>query len=315
MKKILLAAIMLTCGLMVNAQQEAAYSMYRFNGLYINPAYAGSREVISAMGIYRHQWVNVPGAPRSASGSIHSPLRNNNIALGLMYSFDKIGVNQTNDINAIFAYRIPLGKKKKVKLSFGISAGVTNYRSDLDGVATTQANDPSFAGNSQNLWIPNVGAGVYAYSDKFFVGLAVPRILASRLQGPLSIWESNDNVAKRYFHLVGSAGYVFSLGQKVRFMPSVMMKYVPKYAPIDFDFNATFIFIDRIWLGAGYRLNDSYNFMAAFNITKQFRVGYCYDLTVSPLSKHTTGTHEVMAGFDFDFNKKRIVNPRYVKYF
>ena len=297
------------------AQQDAEYSMYRFNGLYLNPAYAGSHEVINATAIYRNQWVKIPGAPQLASVAIHSPLKNNNIGLGLIYSYDKIGVTKTNSVNASFAYRIPIGKKKKVKLAIGLSAGVTNYHSDLNSVATTIANDPNFAGNNQNRWLPNFGFGIYIYSQKFFVGVSLPHILANRLNGKNSVFETSPTMAHQYYHLLITGGYVFDLGKKVKFMPSLLMKYVPVHAPITFDFNATFVFVDRLWLGAAYRLNDSYNFMAAVNITKQLRVGYAYDLTVSSLNKYTSGSHEVMLGFDFDFQKGKVVSPRYVKYF
>ena len=299
----------------VYSQQDAQYSMYRFNGLYLNPAYAGSHEVLSVMSIYRQQWVNMPGAPQSASVAVHSPLKNDKIGLGLIYSYDRIGVAKTNSINADFAYRLPVGKKKKVRLCFGISAGVTNYRTDMDNVATADANDPNFVGNSVNRWLPNVGVGIYAYSDRFFAGISVPHILAVKLDGKYSLFATSSNVAHKYHHLLFTGGYVFSLGKKVKFMPSVLLKYVPDHAPPTFDFNTTFIFIDRIWIGAAYRLNDSYNFMLAVNIYQQLRIGYAYDLGVSSLNKYTSGSHEVMASFDFNFVYRKIVSPRQVKYF
>jgi type IX secretion system PorP/SprF family membrane protein len=143
----------------------------------------------------------------------------------------------------------------------------------------------------------------------------VPEILSNSLSTKNKVWERSIDSAHQYTSLYATAGYVFALGKKVKFAPSILIKYVPKYAPISMDFNANFIFIDRLWLGVSYRLSDSYGFMAAFNITKQFRVGYAYDLTVSPISHFTTGSHEIMAGYDFDFRKKSIVNPRFVRYF
>lgn len=321
MKKILQSRIFLLFFLQlpsfafVFAQQDAQYSMYRFNGLYINPAYAGSHEVLNAMAIYRHQWAKMPGAPQSASVAVHSPLKNDKIGLGLIYNYDRIGVTKTNSINADFAYRLPIGKKKKIRLCFGISAGVTNYRTDMDNVATADPNDPNFVGNSVNRWLPNVGFGIYAYSDRFFAGISVPHILANKLDSKNSFFETSTTVARQYHHLLVTGGYVFNIGKKVKFMPSVLLKYVPVHAPITFDFNATFIFIDRIWIGAGYRLNDSYSFMLAANITHQLRIGYAYDLGVSSLNQYSKGSHEVMASFDFDFVHRKIVSPRQVKYF
>lgn len=315
-KALLFLALQLVLWQSLRAQQDAQYSMYRFNGLYLNPAYAGSHEVITATAMYRNQWVKMPGAPQTASVALHSPLKNERIGLGLIYTYDQIGVVKNNSLNASFAYRVPIGKKKNVKLCLGLSAGFTNYRADLNSVATTEANDPNFAGNNQNRWLPNIGFGIYIYSPKFFVGLSVPHILASRLNGKTSVFETNPDIAKQYYHLLLTGGYVFDLGKKVKFMPSVLMKYAPLHAPVSFDFNATFVFVDRLWLGAAYRLNDSYNFMAAVNITKQLRVGYAYDLTVSPLRSYTSGSHEVMLGFDFNFQRSgKVISPRHLKYF
>lgn len=309
--------LVLQCSLafLAKAQQDAEYSMYRFNGLYINPAYAGSHEVISIGALYRNQWLKMPGSPQSASVALHSPLKNNKIGLGLIYTYDQIGVSKTNSVNASFAYRIPIGKKKRVKLCLGLSAGFENYRADLNSVITTEADDPNFVGNNQNRWLPNFGFGVYIYSQKFFVGVSLPHILLNRLSGKASPFETSSTIARQYYHLLVTGGYVFDLGKKVKFMPSLLMKYIPVHAPVTFDFNATFIFVDRLWIGAGYRLNDSYNFMAAVNITRQLRLGYAYDLTVSSLNKYTSGSHEVALGFDFDFKKGKVVNPRYVKFF
>jgi type IX secretion system PorP/SprF family membrane protein len=315
MRKLLTVVItVLTLSTAVKAQQEPQHTMYRFNGLMFNPAYAGSRDALSLAAIYRWQWVNVPGSPQTGSFSIHSPLKNNNIALGLTFVNDRLTVNHTNKLEGTFAYRIPLGKKKNVKLSFGISAGVTNYRSKLTEVGLTQSGDSKFESNI-NLWLPNVGFGVYAYAPKWFVGISVPNLLANTVDKNNKVFQTGVATAHQYYHLFATGGYVFDLGKKVKFAPSILMKYVPKHAPIDFDFNANFIFIDRIWLGASYRLSDSYGFMAAVNVTKQFRIGYAYDLTVTPLSKFTTGSHEIMLGYDFDFAKKSIVNPRFVRYY
>ena len=289
--------------------------MYLYNGLYLNPAYAGSRDVLNATVMYRDQWVKIPGAPQTASVGINSPLNNNKLALGLLYTYDQIGVAKTNSFNADFAYRIKVGKHKDVTISFGVSAGFENYSANLSSVATTDPNDPSFEGNNQNRWLPNIGAGVYAYNNKFFAGISAPYILANRLNGKASAFATSTGIARQYQNLLITGGYVFTLGKKVHFIPSVLLKYVPKYAPVTLDFNAMFAFIDRVWIGASYRLNDSYDFSVAVNLTRQIKIGYCYDLTVSPLSKYTTGTHEIMVSFDTWFKDKKAVYPETTKYF
>lgn len=316
MKKILLSLFFIASIITLSySQQDAETSMYLFNGLYLNPAYAGSRDALNATVMYRNQWVKIPGAPQTASVGVNSPLNNDKLALGLLYSYDQIGVTKTNSVNAGFAYRIKVGKKRDITLSFGISAGFENYRADLNSVATTDANDPSFAGNNQNRWLPNVGAGFYAYSNNFFAGVSVPYILTNRLKGPAALFATSTGIARQYQTLNITGGYAFELGKKVHFVPSVLFTYVPDYAPVTLDFNAMFVFIDRVWLGASYRLEDSYDFSLAVNITKQVKIGYCYDLTVSPLTRFTTGTHEVMVSFDTWFNGKKAVAPAQMKYF
>jgi type IX secretion system PorP/SprF family membrane protein len=313
MKKILTIAFVIA-SFVASAQQDPQHTMYRFNGLMFNPAYAGSREALSLSAIYRWQWVNVEGSPQTGSFSIHSPLKNDHVALGFSFVSDRYTVVHSDKLEGDFAYRIPVGKKKKIKISLGVGVTATNIRTNLRDVGLAQSGDPSFQSNI-NLWLPNIAAGVYVYSEKFFVGVSVPEILSNSLSTKGQVWQRSLDSAHQYTSLYITGGYVFDLGKKVKFAPSVLLKYVPKYAPISMDFNANFIFVDRLWLGVSYRLSDSYGFMAAINITKQLRVGYAYDLTVSPISHFTTGSHEVMAGYDFDFRKKSIVNPRFVRYF
>src|ERR1700744_2350026 len=143
MKKALLSFLLLAIVIApAFSQQEAQTSMYLFNGLYNNPAYAGSRDALNATVMYRNQWVKIPGAPQTASIAANSPLPNPKLALGVIYSFDQVGVTKTNSLNIDFAYRLKVGKKKDITLSFGISAGFQNYQADLNSVATTDLNDP-----------------------------------------------------------------------------------------------------------------------------------------------------------------------------
>ena len=313
MKKVLILVFAIA-SLLAKAQQDPQHTMYRFNGLMFNPAYAGSRDALSLCGIYRWQWVNVEGSPQTGSFSIHSPLKNDHVALGLSYVNDRYTIVHNNKIEGTFAYRIPVGKKKKVKISLGIGVSATNVSMNLSEVGLAQSGDNRF-NNNVSLWIPNISAGIYIYSSKFFIGAAVPNILANSLKSSGQVWERSIDSAHQYTHIYVTAGYVFDLGKKVKFAPSILFKAAPKYAPISMDFNANFIFLDRLWLGVSYRLSDSYGFMAAVNITRQLRVGYAYDLTVSPISHFTTGSHEIMVGYDLDYRKSRMVNPRYVRYF
>lgn len=299
----LLLLFFLVLGYNAKAQQDAGYSMYRTNGLYLNPGYAGSREALSVVTQMRYQWVGVPGAPQTASLGVHAPLPYNAIALGVLYTYDRITRFQQHDVQAFFAYRLTVGKKKDIRISLGIQAGVKNLQANLQSATLLEA-DPQFI--NTNLWLPGVGAGVYVYSPRFFAGVSCPNILANSLNQVKSRsgFTLNENIARQYHHLLFTGGYLFQFGKKVQFTPSVLVRYIPRYAPVTADFNVAFIFIERISVGAGYRINDSYQFNCTGYITRQLRLGYAYDLTISALAPYNSGSHEIMLGYDFRLQKK-----------
>jgi type IX secretion system PorP/SprF family membrane protein len=339
MKKAIITLVVFLSGITVlYAQQDAEYSMYMFNGLYINPAYAGSHDVISATALYRHQWAGISGAPRSGSFSIHSPFRRDQYALGGILTFDRVGkpgenngVVETYNMYGDFAYRLRF--KKGIKLSLGIQAGGMYYKSMLNN-NTVDKNDAAFL-TSTSKFLPNVGFGVYVYGKKFYAGVSVPHILNLGLAGD-KIYNAVDRgtVSRMWNHYIFTAGYMTGKdGTKVRFKPSTLVKVVA-HAPVSWDITASALFVNRVWLGATYRLGlmaDSKDangklvkgnvkgnrlvLLSEFKITPQFRVGYAYDIELDNLKAHNGGSYEIMLGYDFGFDKSKFVTPRYVTYF
>ena len=160
MKKFLIIAFV-AVSYMSSAQQDPQHTMYRFNGLMFNPAYAGSREALSLSAIYRWQWVNVEGSPQTGSFSIHSPLKNDHIALGFSFVSDHYTVVHSDKLEGDFAYRIPVGKNKKIKISLGLGVSATNVRADLEQVGLAQPGDASFHPDHQ----PGSGDHLFKYRD------------------------------------------------------------------------------------------------------------------------------------------------------
>ncbi len=325
MKKILTIVIAFLLGYShLSAQQDAEYSMYMFNGLYLNPAYAGSQDVISTTALYRHQWVGIEGAPRSGSVAIHSPFRRDQYAIGGVFSFDKLGLDQTYSFYLDYAYRLRF--KKGLRLSFGIQAGGQYYKNNLTE-ASLNTSDLSFA-NNRSLFLPNVGFGVYLYNKKFYIGASAPHVLNMSLGEGWSNAADRTTVARLYNHYLITAGVVIGKEEAiVKFKPSTLIKVV-KGAPISMDVTASFLFVNRFWLGASYRLGIGKNSnkkmvsrgnrivgLTEFKITPQFRIGYAYDYEFDVSKGYQKGTHEVMLGYEFGFDKTRFVTPRYVTYF
>ncbi|MBL7778875.1 MAG: type IX secretion system membrane protein PorP/SprF [Chitinophagales bacterium] len=327
MKKHFVAAMLLMCGGALYAQQDAHYSLYMFNGLYLNPAYAGSHEVLDLMAIYRHQWAGIDGAPRTGNGSIHAPLRRNQYALGLTISGDRLGLTRNFTATGAFAFRIPV---KKSKISLGIQAGGTYY-SQRNGEAIpaelqAQGYSDAIYSVDRNVFIPNVGAGIYVYGKRYYIGLSAPHLLPMKLDKGAAVSLSKD-IARQYNHYILTAGYVFGKNTSpVKFRPSFLMKYVqglPKNIP-DFDGSLALLFVDRFWLGATYRVaagTDNRTGTAAIVwfealITHRLRIGYGFDYALSGLNKFAKyGSHDIMIGYEFNNKNKRYVSPRYVSYF
>ena len=322
MKKLIFSALMVAAAFTgLQAQQDPNYSMYMFNGLFLNPAYAGSREVLNVMGIVRDQWVGIDGAPKTANISINSPLRRDQYALGLVMSDDKLGLSNTFTVTPSFAYRLRI---KQSRLCFGVQASFAYYNQNNTNAELVQTGaDAAYAGN-QNLFVPNFGFGIYAYGKRYFVGLSAPHLLPSSLRDKTAVVIGKAD-AKMYNAYVLTAGYVFGKDPAiVKFRPTILLKWqqgLPNNIP-QIDISPALLFIDRFWLGVTYRTGGDYSYIGQaiipfiqIKVTPQLEIGYSYDAELTRLKHYNSGTHELMIGYDFWYDKKRFVTPRYVKYF
>ncbi len=292
----------------VFAQQLPQFTQYMFNTISINPAYAGSRETFSAVGLHRSQWVGLEGGPQTQTLSVHTPLRNDKIGLGLSFINDQLGYENFSYIYGDFSYTIQTGVK--TELAFGIKGGFTHYNLDQELLTDPSVVNDPFFNDVSNRWSPNVGAGIYWHSQRWYLGLSAPRILNTDYnkgrQGTL------DYVALERISYYFTGGYVFDLSATTKLKPSVLLK-ATNGAPLSFDISANFLFNDTFWIGAGYRIDQSaaaIGGIADFQVSKQLRIGYAYEYPISDIRPYTSGTHEVLLMFEI-FKSKRIKSPRY----
>lgn len=292
------------------AQQDAMFTQYMFNGLVLNPAYAGSREVLSATALYRNQWVNIAGAPKTVTFSMHAPVRNEKIGIGIIFSNDRLGITNTNNVGLNYAYRLKF--KNGGTLSLGLQATILNYRADFASIQhsfSSSVFDPSFS-QVINRWLPNFGTGVYYYTNKFYLGASMPNILTNQyMKGEGTVFNVTDR-ARQYNHIFITTGYVFNINQSLKLKPSLLLKYV-NGAPLELDINANLWLFDMFAVGLSYRTRDSIDALFEFQITPQLGIGYAYDYTLTPLGKYTSGSHEIMIRYELGFGKRRIITPRY----
>lgn len=304
-----LSIAILTLGVSATfAQQLPQFTQYMFNTISINPAYAGSRETFSAVGLHRSQWVGLEGGPETQTLSIHTPLRNDKIGLGLSFINDQLGYENFSYIYGDFSYTIKTGVNSE--LAFGLKAGFTHYNLDEELLTDPSVVNDPFFNDVSNRWSPNIGAGLYWHSQRWYLGLSAPRILNTDYnngqQGQL------DYVALERISYYITGGYVFNLSENTKLKPSVLLK-ATNGAPLSFDISANFLFNETFWIGGSYRINENAEAIggiADFQVSKQIRIGYAYEYPISDLRPYTSGTHEVLLMFEV-FKSRRIKSPRY----
>lgn len=285
------------------AQQDAQYTQYMYNTININPAYAGSRGVLSVFGLHRTQWVGLDGAPVTNNVSVHTPIEGTNIGVGLSFVNDRIGPSDENNISADFSYTIKTSKR--YKLAFGLKATADLLNVDFTKLSIYNPGDPRFQTNIDHKFSPNIGAGAYFYSNKTYIGLSVPNFLETKhFDG------SNVSVAEEKLHYYFIAGTVFDLNYDVKFKPSVLAKVV-EGAPLQLDLSANFLLYDKLTLGVAYRWSAAVSAMVGFQITDGIFAGYAYDAETTKLADYNSGSHEVFLRFELFKNYNRIISPRF----
>ena len=300
--KILLLAMMLM-GLFVQAQQDAQYTQYMYNTININPAYAGSRGVMSIFGLYRTQWVGLDGAPVTSTASINTPIENTNLGVGLSVVSDRIGPTNENTISGDVSYTI---KTSEIyKLSFGVKGTADLFNLDPSKLNTPAGQSDPLLQNLHNNFSPNIGAGVYFHSDKSYLGLSVPNFFETK--------RYNDNstaVYKERMNLYLIGGYVFDVNANLKFKPAFLVKEVDG-APLQLDVSGNFLINDKFVLGAAWRWSASVSALAGFQVNDGLYIGYGYDLETTKLANYNAGSHEIFLRFELFKKQNRIVSPRF----
>ena len=299
--RILIFALMLV-GLVSYSQQDAQYTQYMYNTINVNPAYAGSRGVMSIFGLHRTQWVGLDGAPVTNAFSINSPIENSNLGVGVSFVNDRIGPTVENTISADLSYTIQTSET--YKLSFGIKGTANLFNLDVNKLNPQNASDPLLQ-NLNNNFSPNVGAGVYFHSDKSYLGLSVPNFFQTKR------YDDNDiAVYKERLNLYFIGGYVFDFSPNLKFKPAFLTKVV-EGAPLQLDLSGNFLINDKFVLGAAWRWSAAVSLMAGFQVTDGLYIGYGYDLETTKLANYNSGSHEVFLRFELFKRQDRIVSPRF----
>jgi type IX secretion system PorP/SprF family membrane protein len=286
-----------------------------FNGLTINPAYAGSHEVLSGLLTYRQQWAGLEGAPDDKTFAMHSPItmngkKDNFTALGMLGMFQNSPGMKSGEIYIDYAFHIKLPQGK---LSLGLQAGV-NYVSQNFNITDVRSwqifgiQNPAFTG-VERIIIPNFGFGAYYYSDRFYFGASIPRFFSfpsdsskSNKQAP--VFDYNR------MNFLGTAGWVITFSDNFRFKPSCMVRYQPAVGLLA-DVNASLImFRDIIWIGASYRTDKTFIALLELQVNSKIKIGYAYDYALGAIKGFSNGSHEFLFRYELNYRIKA-VNPKF----
>ena len=286
------------------------FSQYLQNGLMINPAYTGTRGSLSTFLSYRKQWMGMKGSPDIKSVSLHTPMKNNRVAVGLIGQFMSYGFTDASSLYATYAYHLKIGKGK---LSMGLKGGFDRSNTDFTGILLSSGGDPVFAPTDKPYMLPNVSAGLYYFNEKYFAGFAVPAFLS---------YSRTTTGAVQAYHSFGSYDLMFSSGALIsfsdffRFKPSILLDYSLEAGKLkQLDLNGNFILADLIWIGGSWRTTEEVAVgIVQVQVNQQLMFGFSYDYPVGRmdyLSKgFMNGSSEFILRYEFGY-KVSASNPRY----
>jgi len=287
------------------SQQEPHYTMYMFNKLTINPAYAGSKENFTMFGLYRHQWLKIDGAPRTFNFSMHTPFMRNRNGIGLTLVGDEIGITSSISTTLSYAYRLPVGENKT--LSFGLQGQYDMARIRWDETQLYEQGDDLIQSDAETRTKPNFGAGIYFATPKFYLGVSMPQFFVNNLYEDVDAQVVQDNDFKTYYLMTGC---VLPISKSVKFQPSVLFTHNPR-TPFEMDLNANFVFLDALWVGASWRHGDSWDAIIQYQFAPNFRGGMAFDFTSSELRKASAGGFELLLEYIFVKDKEAINHIRF----
>ena len=302
MKKIYLIILILFVAAPGFSQQLPQFTQYMYNTISINPAYAGSRDGFSIVGLHRSQWADFEGAPTTQTLSVHSPLRNDKIGLGLSIINDKAGYENYTYAYGDFSYRLDLSAD--VTLRLGLKGGMSYYNLDEELFTEPDVlNDPFFQ-DQFNRWTPNFGVGFYLSSQNWYIGGSAPKLINNDNN------KYNEYLALEQIHYYLTGGYVFDINENLKLRPTTILK-ATKGAPLSIDLTATAILNEKFYLGASYRIDDAVGAFMDVQLFDGFRAGYAYEHPISDIRPYTSGSHEILLIYEFRFKNTRYKSPRF----
>lgn len=288
------------------SQQLVGNTQYMWNQARYNPAYAGSQDALTAIAMFRQQWVGLEGAPATEQLGIHSPIFRGQGGIGLQLMRDALGINQEMSVGIQASYHLRL---QHGKLAFGIGLDWVSDQMDWTAWEATDNDDPNLAVSILNEQSWNAGTGILYYTKMGYAGISIPRILENSIAYSLSEAGADINAFNEKRHIYGTAGRSFQVGPKTYLKPSALVRYVDG-APLQVDLTTMVLLQNTLWLGLGYRWMDSVDLLMQYSVTDQWHLGYAFDFAVHTTQQYR-GSHEIFISYDLVTKKNGYNHPRF----
>lgn len=303
-KKRIILVLFLCIELIGYGQQDPQFTQYMYNTTTVNPAYAGSRGLLSFNVLYRAQWVGLEGAPKTAHLSMNTPLGDKGVGIGLSFYNDEIGPSVENNITVDYSYTIQVGQRN-VMLSFGLKGGFQMLNIDFNKLDIYNPDDIPLQTNINDRFQPIIGFGLLLHTDNWYLGLSSPNLLKTDYFNDAILSVGSERI---HSYLMG--GYVFDLQNEWEFKPAFLMRSVVG-APLSVDVSANFWYQKKVSVGVNYRWNASVSSLIGFQVNDQFMIGYNYDLDTTELSRYSNGSHELFLRWELFTKVRASACPRF----
>ncbi|MGQ1911460.1 PorP/SprF family type IX secretion system membrane protein [Marinifilum sp. RC60d5] len=280
-------------------------NQFIFNPLVINPGYTGHEKALSAIAVYRNQWVGFDDAPTTKSFTAHSPLRLQHMALGISVISEKIGVVNESSVMGIYAYKL---KFSRGILYMGLGVGVNSVNTKWTQLLANDPGDELLSKDSPTFIMPEVSLGLYYTLEKLNIGISIPYLLTHTYNQKRGKYITQNKISE-YTYFV-NADYTYNLNRDLSVKPAALFSYNKNT-----DFGLLAIskldYLNKYSLGLGYDTEQKiYKVLTHLQLNKQLRIGYVMDINNTSINNYSKVSHEFMIRYDFKYTI-RVLSPRH----
>lgn len=313
LKRIFYTLLLLLLGARAFAQQDALFTQYMFNNLYMTPAFAGVDGVTRFTAVHRSQWLGYQssfgdgGAPTTQLVSFNTPIYKLRSGFGAYIMNDKLGPQNNLEAQAMYAYHLGI---KETKLSFGVKVGLYSQTVNGKYYRYIQEGDPLIVEGKESQVRPDLGFGIFYRAEKYYAGVGFNHLLRSEFDfGADSVRGALEN----HINFTGGYFYEVSFDLKIQFSAAVRT-----------DLNKTQVDLagiahikDTMWGGLAFRQSEAASLLLGYALLKDksLKLGTAVDFIVKDRAAKESFSLEFMLSYDLPVNpgsgKKVVRTPRY----